>query len=115
MRSTAARRAVCLGLALSLCACKSREEKAVELVEAIADAFGRHGKDCDALAADLDKLVKRDPEALAALAESDANPAAQKRLMPYRSRIDKAVDRIVDSAATCGGDARVAAVVEQIL
>lgn len=102
-------------LLLATPGCTSKEEKAVLLVESIADAFEKNGKDCDALAARLDKLMKGDPEALAALVESDANPSAQKRLMPFRGRIDKAVDRIVGHAEACGGDARVAAVMEQVL
>jgi hypothetical protein len=100
---------------LLVASCETREEKAVELVEQIAKAFSKHGEDCDTLAKELGRALDGEDDALRALTESDASEAARKRIAPYRKRIDTAVGTIVDHAAQCGSDPRVAKVVEKLL
>lgn len=105
-----------LALAVAISGCQSREEKAVELVESIADVFSQHGEgDCDVLADRLDALLKSNKDALAALAESDANQEARKRSAKYQSRIDKAFSKIVAKSKKCGAEPRVAATLAKIL
>jgi hypothetical protein len=106
---------VALFAALAL-SCTSREEKAVEVVESIADAFAQSGDgDCDKLADRLDKIVERDKDALAALSESDASKEARKRSAKFQKRIDVAFGTILEKAPKCGAEPRVAKVLEKIL
>jgi hypothetical protein len=100
---------------LLLGGCESREEKAVDLVEQIAEVFSTYGEDCDELAKRLDRTLDGEDDALRALGESDATEGGRKRIAPYRKRIDAAVGTIVDHAAKCGSDPRVAKVVEKLL
>jgi hypothetical protein len=100
---------------LLLGGCESREEKAVDLVEQIAKVFSTHGDDCDELAKQLDRALDGEEDALRALGESDATEGGRKRIGPYRKRIDRAVGTIVDHAAKCGSDPRVAKTVEKLL
>lgn len=96
--------------------CTSREEKAVELVESIAEAFAESGDDdCDKLADRLDKIVERDKDALAALSESDSSKEARKRSAKFQKRIDVAFGTILERAPKCGAEPRVAKVLEKIL
>ncbi len=88
----------------------------MELLEGIAEAFESHGESqCDALANRLDELVAADQEALAALAESDANKEARKRSAKYQTRIDRAFGTIVEHAPKCGAEPRVAKVLEKLM
>jgi hypothetical protein len=105
--------ALIASLALS---CTSREEKAVELVESIAEVFAANGDgDCDKLADRLDKIVERDKDALAALSESDSSKEARKRSAKFQKRIDVAFGTILEKAPKCGAEPRVAKVLEKIL
>ncbi len=98
-----------------LCGCTSREEKAVELVEGIADVFERHGAgDCGKLADKLDALVSERADDLDALAESDKSPESRAKSAKYKKRIGKAVDRIVANAAACGKEPRVAETLQRV-
>jgi len=107
---------LCSLAAIALSACQSREEQAVELVERVAEVFEQHGGgDCEKLANRLDTLLKENPEALAALAESDGSKEAQKRSARYQARIDKAFQKIVDKAAKCGAEPRVSDVIAKIM
>ncbi len=71
--------------------------------------------DCNVLADKLDALLKSNKDALAALAESDANQAARKRSAKYQGRIDKAFTKIVSKSKKCGAEPRVAASLARIL
>jgi demethoxyubiquinone hydroxylase (CLK1/Coq7/Cat5 family) len=103
-------------LACMALSCTSREEKAVELVEAIADVFEKHGEgDCDKLADKLDALVRERSEDLAALAESDKTADSRARSAKFKKRIGNAVDRIVQNAAKCGAQPRVQETLGKIL
>jgi hypothetical protein len=107
---------LCSLAAFVLGACQSREEQAVELVERIAEVFEQHGDgDCDKLANRLDTILKENPQALAALAESDGSKEAQKRSAKYQARIDKAFRKIVDKAAKCGAEPRVSDAIARIM
>jgi hypothetical protein len=110
-------RRVLLSLAvLTLPACKAREERAVELVEAMADVFEKHGDgDCGKLADKLDALVDERSDDLDALAESDKNAEGRARTAKFKKRIGNAVDRIVEHAAKCGAEPRVAETLQKIL
>ncbi|NUP14237.1 MAG: hypothetical protein HOW73_50020 [Polyangiaceae bacterium] len=104
-----------LSVALVL-GCQSREEKAVELVESLATVFEKHGNgDCAVLADRLEGALVGKDDALAALAESDANKEARKRSAKYQQRIDAAFQKIVDNSRMCGKEPRVGAVLAKIL
>jgi hypothetical protein len=93
----------------------SREEKAVALLERMADAFERHGdSDCDALAAALDD-ASTDEDALLALSEVDRTDASRRRLAKLQQRIDDATAKIVDHAKKCGADPRVSRALAAVL
>lgn len=101
---------------LPLVSCTSREEKAVELIEAIADVFEKHGEgDCDKLADKLDALVSARSEDLDALAESDKTADSRAKTAKFKKRIGNAVDRIVKNAAKCGAQPRVQETLQKIL
>lgn len=101
---------------LMLTSCTSREEKAVELVEGIADVFEKHGEgDCDKLADKLDALVSARPDDLDALAESDKTADSRAKTAKFKKRIGNAVDRIVKNAAKCGAQPRVQETLQKIL
>lgn len=101
---------------LLLASCTSREEKAVELVEAVADVFEKHGDgDCDKLADKLDALVSARPDDWAALAESDKTADARAKSAKFKKRIGNAVDRIVQNAGKCGTNPRVTETLQKIL
>ncbi len=96
--------------------CTSREERAVELVEAIADVFEKHGDgDCGKLADKLDTLVAERASDLEALAESDKTADGRAKSAKFKKRIGAAVDRIVANAAKCGAEPRVADTLQKIL
>jgi phage-related tail protein len=100
---------------LALPACTPREEKAVEVVEAMADVFEKHGGgDCDKLADRLDALVRSRADDLDALAESDKSTESRERSAKYKKRIEAAVERIVANAGKCGAEPRVAAALKKI-
>lgn len=100
----------------ALSSCTSREEKAVELVEAIADVFEKHGEgDCDKLADKLDALVSERSDDLEALAESDKTADSRAKTAKFKKRIGNAVDRIVQNAAKCGAQPRVQETLGKIL
>jgi hypothetical protein len=99
-----------------LASCTSREEKAVELVEAMADVFERHGDgDCGKLADKLDALVSERAEDLDALAESDKSADSRAKSAKFKKRIGAAVDRIVANAGKCGAEPRVAETLQKLL
>lgn len=110
------RRPLLLSATLVLASCTSQEEKAVELVEAMADVFEKHGDgDCGKLADKLDALVAARAEDLDALAESDRNAEGRAKTAKFKKRIGAAVDRIVANAQKCGAEPRVAETVQKIL
>jgi hypothetical protein len=110
-------RRLLLSLALlTLASCKAREEKAVELVEAMADVFEKHGDgDCGKLADKLDALVAERSDDLDALAESDKSAEGRAKTAKFKKRIGNAVDRIVQNAQKCGAEPRVAETLQKLL
>ena len=101
---------------LVLASCKTREEKAVELVEAMADVFEKHGDgDCGKLADKLDALVAERADDLDALADSDKSAEDRAKTAKYKKRIGTAVDRIVAHAQKCGAEPRVSETLQKIL
>jgi hypothetical protein len=106
---------------MSLCApgcgaSTSREEKAVLLLERMADAFEKYGDtDCEALATDLDRAIAKDGDALAALADSDRDDSARRKISKFQRRIDDATLRIVGHAKKCGSDPRVSRALAAVL
>ncbi len=107
--------AVALGVSQGCESPASREEKAVTLLERMADAFERHGdSDCDSLAAALDEASK-DEDALLALSEVDRTDASRRRLAKLQKRIDAATTTIVDHAKKCGSDPRVSRALSVVL
>jgi hypothetical protein len=99
-----------------LIGCTSREERAVEVVEALADVFEKHGEgDCGKLADKLDAVVQERASDLEALAESDKTAEGRAKSAKFKKRIGAAVDRIVAHAGKCGAEPRVADTLQKIL
>ena len=116
LRKSTPRSATLVGAWLLLSACTSREERAVELVETLADVFEKHGEgDCDKLADKLDAIVSARAEDWEALAQSDKTADGRAKSAKFKKRIGNAVDRIVSHAGKCGTHARVTETLGKIL
>ncbi len=94
----------------SLLACESREEKAVTLLEDMARAMEKYDGDCDKLASELTRLRKDNGDAMKALAESDKLSQDDRKAFDakYQKRIDRAMQRMVEHAASCRDNPKIA-------
>jgi hypothetical protein len=99
-----------LSVALGAAACESREEKAVLLLEAMASAMETHDGDCEKLAAELTRLRKDRGDAMRALGDSDKLGPDERKAFDakYQKRIDKAMQKMIEHAASCRNDPRIA-------
>jgi uncharacterized protein YdiU (UPF0061 family) len=101
--------ALALFVALGL-GCESREEKAVTLLENMASAMERLDGKCDKLADELARLRKDNGDAMKALAESDKLRPDERKAFDakYQKRIDRAMQKMVEHAASCQNDPKIA-------
>ena len=90
--------------------CESREEKAVTLLEEMAGAMEKLDGNCDKLADELSRLRKGNGDAMKALAESDKLTTDERKAFDakYQKRVDKAMQKMVEHAASCRDNPKIA-------
>jgi hypothetical protein len=90
--------------------CASDEEKAVRLLEEMAEISEKNSSDCDVLAKKLATFRKENKSRFALLRDSDRLKGQSKKRFEqeYQARIGKAMDRMVDATTTCRNDPKIA-------
>lgn len=90
--------------------CTSDEEKAVQLLEEMAELAEKNNDDCDGLAAKLASFRKSNKDRFALLRDSDKLKGTSKKRFEedYQARIGKAMDKMVSATTPCRNDPKIA-------
>lgn len=90
--------------------CTSDEEKAVLLLEEMAELAEKHSDDCAGLASKLASFRKSNKARFALLRDSDKLKGTSKKRFEedYQARIGKAMDKMVAATTPCRNDPKIA-------
>lgn len=89
---------------LVLAGCKSDEEKAIGMMEEMADIIDKNKSDCDKAAAELTKWKEANGAEMKKMAEKDKGKSKEdqaKLMEKYKDRIEAALKKTMDGTMKC--------------
>lgn len=115
-RSTAVVLMALGALPSGLSACKTEQERSVELVEEMASLFDRHKADCDVLGTEFESFATANAlrfEGLKKLGRLEGEPRKAFDAK-YGARLEKAMRKLMDGATACMDNPRVESALKRI-
>lgn len=101
---------------LGLSACKSEEERSVELVEDMASLFEKHKGDCDVLGTEFESFATVNAlrfDGLKKLGRLEGEPRKAFDAK-YGVRLEKAMHKLMDGATACMANPKVESALKRI-
>jgi hypothetical protein len=105
-----------MALPLGLSACKSEEERSVELVEEMANLFDEHKANCDLLGSEFESFATVNAlrfDGLKKLGRLEGEPRKAFDAK-YGTRLEKAMRKLMDGATACMDNPKVESALKRI-